>query len=131
MKNQIKLLVTSMPETTTECPFSYTEINMLGNVVHICSFSKKTCYAAGMQCEKLEPVTMPGCFDNEADSREEAYQNYLTNEEYYEEKDRNIISFEKFCEELDKGYGYSDILAIARLYEKADGRIYYDTEYVG
>jgi hypothetical protein len=42
---------------------------------------------------------------------------------------RNIITFKEFCKELDLGYGKSDYVQIARLYEDEQGNIWYDNEY--
>ena len=44
---------------------------------------------------------------------------------------QSIMDFETFCKELDLGYGNSNCIQVARLYEAPDGKIWYDTEYYG
>ena len=64
-------------------------------------------------------------------NRREAYESHIEFEKGFNESDNPYlkINFRKFCKELDKGYGESDWLQIARLYEAPDGKIWYDNEY--
>ena len=65
-------------------------------------------------------------------NRREAYENHIAFEKGFEDPDaRCIMSFRKFCAELNKGYGKSDYGQIARLFEAPDGRIWYDTSWAG
>ena len=43
---------------------------------------------------------------------------------------RCLMSFKDFCKELDLGYGNSNYIQIARLYEDEQGNIWYDNEYI-
>lgn len=64
-------------------------------------------------------------------SRLEAYGHHMDFEmSFYEPKLRDLITFKDFCKELDLGYGNSDHVQIARLYEDETGKIWYDNEYV-
>ena len=66
-----------------------------------------------------------------ANNRLEAYGSHMNFEMGFDNpKVRVLLTFDEFCKELDKGYGNSEYLQIARLYEDADGRIWYDNEYV-
>lgn len=56
-----------------------------------------------------------------------AYDDYVKDEKYYENE--NILSYDEFMNEFNKGYGVSGCLQIARLFELSNG-IYYDNEYV-
>ncbi len=64
-------------------------------------------------------------------NREEAYQGHLEYEAGFSPDCQSIMDFETFCNELDLGYGNSDCIQVARLYEAPDGKIWYDTEYYG
>lgn len=64
-------------------------------------------------------------------NRREAYESHIEFEKGFNDLDNPYLkmSFKKFCKEMDKGYGQSDWLQIARLYEAPDGKVYYDNEY--
>lgn len=63
-------------------------------------------------------------------TRKEAYQAHIKFEMGFTNPEvRVIIDFAEFCSELDKGYGNSDYIQIARLYEAPNGDIWYDNEY--
>jgi len=62
-----------------------------------------------------------------ADDYESAYNDFIKNEEIYGKPN---ISYDEFLSELKKGYGNSDCVQIARLFELSDG-IWYDNEYCG
>lgn len=64
-------------------------------------------------------------------NRKEAYEDFIEFEKGFNDADNIYLkmTFEEFCKELDKGYGNSDCLQIARLYENENG-IWYDNEYV-
>ena len=65
-------------------------------------------------------------------SRLEAYGSHMDFEMGFDNPElRTLMTFDEFCKELDLGYGNSKYLQIARLYEDANGRIWYDQEYVG
>jgi hypothetical protein len=64
-------------------------------------------------------------------NRMEAYDEFIEYELRFDEDVRNNLSFEEFCEELDKGYENSGCIEIARLYEDGKGRVWYDKEYCG
>lgn len=64
-------------------------------------------------------------------NREEAYGGYLEYEAGFSPDCQSIMDFETFCKELDLGYGNSNCIQVARLYEAPDGKIWYDTEYYG
>lgn len=57
--------------------------------------------------------------------RRDAWLDYLT-----DEPDQPRLTFEEFNAELDKGYGNSAILPIARLLVHGNS-VYYDNEYAG
>lgn len=63
-------------------------------------------------------------------NRREAYKDYCEFESGFDDKCRTELSYEEFCKELNKGYGNSDCIQIARLYEDAKGVVWYDNEYV-
>jgi hypothetical protein len=64
-------------------------------------------------------------------NRLEAYGAHMNFEMGFENPEvRVLITFKEFCEELDKGYGNSKYIQIARLYEDTDNRIWYDNEYI-
>lgn len=66
-----------------------------------------------------------------ADNRKDAYISHIEFELGFDNPElRDLMTFAEFCEELDLGYGNSDHLQIARLYEDEDGKIWYDNEYV-
>ena len=70
-----------------------------------------------------------GCIGN---NRLEAYGSHMNFEMGFENPEvRVLITFDEFCKELDKGYGNSRYIEIARLYEDADGKIWYDNDYAG
>lgn len=129
--NKIKLLVTELPKTTEECPFAKKHMSYYGRIENICCLKNEICKGAYLDCIMLEPVIMPKEFYKDGDNREEAYKNFVEFEEGFPKEDQLNLSFEEFCAELDKGYGTSEMFQIARLYEKADGSIWYDTEYSG
>lgn len=64
-------------------------------------------------------------------NRREAYEDHIEFEKGFNDPDNQYLkmSFRKFCKELAKGYGKSDYIQIARLYEASDGTIWYDTEF--
>lgn len=66
-------------------------------------------------------------------NRREAYESHIEFEKDFNDSDNPYVKmgFRKFCKELAKGYGQSDWLQIARLYEAPDGKIWYDNEYYG
>lgn len=67
-------------------------------------------------------------------NRKEAYEDFIEFEKGFGDDPDNEylqMDFEDFCEVLDKGYGESDYIQIARLYEAPDGKIWYDTDYCG
>ena len=57
-------------------------------------------------------------------NRKQAYEDFIEDEDYN-------MTFEEFCEELDKGYGNSNCIQIARLYETKDGKVWYENDYCG
>ena len=57
-------------------------------------------------------------------NRKQAYEDFIKDEDYN-------MTFEEFCKELDKGYGNSDCIQIARLYETSDGKVWYENDYCG
>lgn len=57
-------------------------------------------------------------------NRKQAYEDFIEDEDY-------DMIFEEFCKELDKGYGNSNCIQIARLYETKDGKIWYENDYCG
>jgi hypothetical protein len=59
-----------------------------------------------------------------------AYEDFCRDENNYNDDIKIKINYEKFICELKKGYGKSDCIQIARLFELSDG-IYYDNEYCG
>lgn len=64
-------------------------------------------------------------------NRQEAYDSHIEFEKGFDpECSYADMTFEEFCDELDKGYDGSDCLQIARLYEDANGNIWYDNEFV-
>lgn len=63
-------------------------------------------------------------------NKTEAYDDFYEFEMGFDEDCRTNLSYEEFCSELDKGYGNSDCIQIARLYEDKNGVIWYDNEYV-
>lgn len=62
-----------------------------------------------------------------ADDYESAYKDFV---DFEEEFDGTDLSYDKFLTELKKGYGNSNYVQIARLFELSDG-IYYDNYYCG
>ena len=50
-------------------------------------------------------------------NRREAYKDYCEFESDFDDNCRTELSYEEFCKELNKGYGNSDCIQIARLYE--------------
>lgn len=62
-------------------------------------------------------------------NRKEAYDDFVEFESGFDENCRTTLTYEEFCIELDKGYGNSDYLQVARLYEDENG-VWYDNEYV-
>lgn len=64
-------------------------------------------------------------------NRMEAYDDFVNFELGFDEDARNNLSYEEFCEELDKGYGNSDCIQVSRLYEDEKGTVWYDNDYVG
>lgn len=66
----------------------------------------------------------------DGNTREEAYKSFLDFEKGFSEDFRVELSFEEFCKELDLGYGNSEYVQVARLYEDEDGKIWYDNEFV-
>lgn len=65
-------------------------------------------------------------------NRREAYEGHIEFEMGFDNPEaRDIVSFCTFCRELNKGYGGSDHVQIARLYEAPDGKIWYDNEWAG
>ena len=62
-------------------------------------------------------------------NRKEAYEDFCEFEKGFDEDTRNNLTFEEFCVELDKGYGNSGCVQVARLYEDDNGVIWYDNEY--
>lgn len=63
-------------------------------------------------------------------SWKEAYEDFCNFENGFDKDCRNEMTYEEFCAELAKGYGNSDCVQIARLYEDKNGVIWYDNEYV-
>ena len=59
-----------------------------------------------------------------------AYEDFCKYEDGFDDEIKTKISYERFICELKKGYGESDCIQIARLFELSDG-IYYDNEYCG
>lgn len=57
-----------------------------------------------------------------------AYEDFAQFEDGFEKECRNELSFEQFINELKKGYGESDCVQVARLFELSNG-IWYDNEY--
>ena len=68
-----------------------------------------------------------------ADDRKGAYRSHIEYEKSFNDEDNPYLkmNYEEFCTELDKGYGNSSWLQIARLYEDEDGKVWYDNEYIG
>ena len=64
-------------------------------------------------------------------NREEAYKDFLDFELGFDEDVRSILTYGEFAVELKKGYGNSDVVQIARLYEDEEGTVWYDTDYAG
>lgn len=64
-------------------------------------------------------------------NRREAYDDFVKYESMFDEGARNDLTFKEFCMELDKGYGESDCIQVARLIEDDKGMIFYDNEYCG
>jgi hypothetical protein len=64
----------------------------------------------------------------EGTTKEEAYEEFKKFEEGFEPECRVNYSYDGFCEELDKGYGNSGCVQIARLL-KLKKSIWYDNEY--
>lgn len=62
-------------------------------------------------------------------NRKEAYDDFCEFENGFDKDARNELTFEEFCTELDKGYGESIYVQIARLYEDKDGVVWYDNEF--
>lgn len=62
-----------------------------------------------------------------ADDYESAYKDFMDFEEGFDGTD---LSYDEFLTELKKGYGNSNCIQIARLFELSDG-IYYDNYYCG
>ena len=63
-------------------------------------------------------------------NRKEAYDDFVAFENGFDEDYRTELTFEEFCEELDKGYGNANYTQIARLYEDENGNVWYDNDYV-
>jgi len=63
-------------------------------------------------------------------SKRQAYEDFCEFEMGFDEDCRVILSYEEFCSELNKGYGHSEYIQIARLHEDRQGVIWYDNEYV-
>lgn len=65
-------------------------------------------------------------------NRQEAYNSHIEFEKGFDDPDNPYLkmSYQEFCDELDMGYGNSDYLQIARLFEDSDGKIWYDNEYI-
>lgn len=63
-------------------------------------------------------------------NRREAYKDYCEFESDFDNNCRTELSYEEFCKELNKGYGNSDCIQIARLYEDTKGVVWYDNEYI-
>jgi hypothetical protein len=64
-------------------------------------------------------------------NREDAYKDFIDFEMGFREDCRSILTYGEFCIELKKGYGNSDYVQIARLYEDENGIVWYDNDYVG
>ena len=65
-------------------------------------------------------------------NRKEAYANHMDFEMHFSNPEvRDLMTYDEFCYELSLGYGNSDHIQIARLYEAPDGKIWYDNEYGG
>lgn len=88
-----------------------------------------------IECESL--CILEGLAENNivylCDNRKEAYEMHIEYESGFDYDDNPYLemSYEEFCEELDKGYGKSDCIQIARLYEDSHGGIWYDNDYCG
>lgn len=63
-------------------------------------------------------------------NRKEAYKDYCEFESGFDDNCRTELSYEEFCKELNKGYGNSYCIQIARLYEDTKGVVWYDNEYI-
>lgn len=63
------------------------------------------------------------------DNRLEAYDSLYDLGLYFDEDYRTDLSYNRFCEELDKGYGKSKNIRIARLYEDEKGAVWYNNAY--
>lgn len=63
----------------------------------------------------------------EAGDYKRAYEDFLLDEETY---DGTRMTYDEFMTEFCKGYGKSDCVQIARLFELSNG-VWYDNEYVG
>ena len=70
-------------------------------------------------------------FVNVGKNRMESYDDFVNFELGFDEDTRNNLTYEQFCAEMDKGYGNSDCVQIARLYEDENGTVWYDNDYVG
>lgn len=64
-------------------------------------------------------------------NRKQAYEDFIEFEKGFGEDCRYDMSFKEFCKELDKGYGNSNCIQIARLYETKDGKVWYENDYCG
>lgn len=64
-------------------------------------------------------------------NRLEAYDSHIEYEKRFDDPDNPYLkmSYQEFCDELNKGYGNSDYNQIARLFEDNDGKVWYDNEY--
>ena len=64
-------------------------------------------------------------------NREAAYKDYIEFETLFDKDVSYLLTYGEFITELKKGYGNSEHVQIARLYEDENGVIWYDTYYVG
>ena len=66
-------------------------------------------------------------------NRKQAYEDFIEFEKDFNDENNIYLdmTYKEFCENLDKGYGNSNCIQIARLYESKDGKVWYDNEYCG
>ncbi len=107
--------------------------NMLNHISELVSGVDlmDTLHAIGLTHEEIIDAGI-GSFVCVGNNRKEAYASHMNFEMGFDNPElRVLITFDEFCKELDLGYGNSKYVQISRLYEDADGKIWYDNEYVG
>lgn len=64
-------------------------------------------------------------------NRQAAFDSHIEYEKGFNDPDNPYLkmTYSEFCVELNKGYGNSDCIQIARLFEDNEGKVWYDNEY--